>query len=198
MTGQQAVRIIDRFLSQAQQHTLNDLQSTIVLETWEGKTYRSIADRLAYDLDYIKQIAARLWKSLSKLLNENISKCNIKSALERHQASMPIADWCEPVELTRADPAELELRTTETWVMSDQITTIAFLCSAETTRMSQSFKLDLRQLKGELESSIWQNSHQIVTPNLLMNQILAALKVRNLGGNDLNCLIVNCYYPDVR
>jgi hypothetical protein len=198
MTGQQAVRLIDRVLSQAQQHTLNDLQSTIVLQTWEGKTYRSIADRLSYDLDYIKQIAARLWKLLSQLLGENICKCNIKSVLERHQASMPIADWCEPIEHTRADRAEVELQANETWVMRDRITTIAFLCSTETAKMSQSFKLDLRQIKGEIESLIWQNSHQPETPNLLMNEILAALTVRNLSGNDLNCLIVNCYYPDTR
>jgi hypothetical protein len=196
MTGQQAVRLIDRVRSQAQQHKLNDLQSTIVLATWEGKTYRSIADRLAYDLDYIKQIAARLWKLLSQLLGENICKSNIKSVLERYQASMPIADWCETIELARADRAEVELQATETWVMSDRITTIAFLCSTETTKMSQSFKLDLRQVKGEIESSIWQNSHQPMTPNLLMNEILAALTARNFSKNDLNCLIVNCYYPD--
>jgi hypothetical protein len=197
MTGQQAVRLIDRFLSQAQQHTLNDLQSTIVLETWEGNTYRSIADRLAYDLDYIKQIAARLWKLLSQLLEENICKCNIKSVLERHRASMPIADWCEPIEFARADRAQVELQSTETWVMRDRITTIAFLCSTE-TKESQSFKLDMRQLKGEIEAFVWQNSHQQVTPNLLMNEIVAALTARNLSGNDLNCLIVNCYYPDAR
>jgi hypothetical protein len=190
MTGQQAVRLIDRVLSQSQQHTLNDLQSTIVLATWEGLTYKSISDRLSYDLDYIKQIAARLWKSLSKLLNENISKCNIKSVLERHQASMPIADWCEPIE-----PA---LPTIETWMISDRSYSIAFLGSAATTKTSQSCKLDLGQIKGEIESFIWQNSHQPVTPNLLMNEILATLTVRNLSENNLNCLIVNCYYPDAR
>jgi hypothetical protein len=190
MTGQQAVKLIDRFRSQAQQHALNDLQSTIVLATWEGKTYRSIADRLSYDLDYIKQIAARLWKLLSQLLNENICKSNIKSVLERHQSSIIDADWFVPIESA--------VTTIDTWMISDRRYSIAFLCSTETTKMSQSCKLDLRQLKGEIEALLWQNSHQPETPNLLMNEILAALTVTNFSGNDLNCLIVNCYDPDTR
>lgn len=195
MTGQQAVRLIDRLLSQAQQHKLNDLQSTIVVETWDGHTYRSIADRLSYDLDYIKQIAARLWKSCSRLLGENICKSNIKSVLERHQESMPIALSC-------ADEAEPEIPSIKTWVtsesseerLSDRISTIAFLCAAETNKVPQSLKLDLLQIQCEIESLIWQNSHQPITPNVLMNEILNALTVINLGGNSINCLIVNCYY----
>jgi hypothetical protein len=193
MTGQQAVRLIDQFLSQAQQHTLNDLQSTIVLQTWEGSTYRLIADRLSYDLDYIKQIAARLWKLLSKLLGENICKSNIKSVLERHQASIPIADWHEQIELVRADGTERELQTIETWMISDRMTTIAFLCSTETTKTPQSLKLDLLQIQGEIESLIWQNLHQSFTPNVLMTEIFSVLKIGNLSKNSIDCLIVNCY-----
>jgi hypothetical protein len=193
MTGQQAVRLIDQFLSQAQQHTLNDLQSTIVLQTWDGSTYRSIADRLAYDLDYIKQISARLWKLLSKLLGENICKSNIKSVLERHQASMPIADWHEPTEIVCDDGAERELQTIETWMISDRMTTIAFLCSTDTTKTPQFLKLDLLQIQGEIESLIWQNLHQSLTPNVLMTEIFSVLKIGNLSKNSIDCLIVNCY-----
>ncbi|MCY7336696.1 MAG: hypothetical protein LH613_10865, partial [Chamaesiphon sp.] len=83
MTGHQAIRSLDRLLDRAQHRKLNDLESTIVLQTWSGSTYRSIATRTTYDLDYIKQIAARLWKLLSKLLGESISKINIRSVLER-------------------------------------------------------------------------------------------------------------------
>jgi hypothetical protein len=190
MTGQQAVRLIDRILSTSQQQKLNDLQSTIVLQTWEGSTYRLIADRLAYDLDYVKQIAARLWKSLSRLLGENICKSNIQSVLERHQSSTIDADWCEPIESA--------LPTIETWMISDRSYSIAFLCSAETPKMRQSLQLDLLEVQGEIESLIWQNSHQPTTPNMLMNEIISALKVRNINRNAINCLIVNCHYQEAR
>jgi hypothetical protein len=146
MNGQQAVILIDRLLDRSQAQKLNDIQSTIVLETWEGRTYRSIADRLSYDLDYIKQIAARLWKSLSGLLGETICKSNIRSVLERCQESIPltkplpwnIGDWDD-----FNDGAEIESQTIETWLIGDRITTVAFFYEGENTKTSQSLKLNL-------------------------------------------------------
>ncbi len=90
MDAQQAVGFIDRLLDREQQRKLNDLESTIVLQVWEGNTYQAIGDRLSYETDYIKQVAARLWKLLSKILGENICKGNIRSALERCQSSIAI------------------------------------------------------------------------------------------------------------
>ena len=89
MTGQQAIRSIDRLLDRSEHRKLNDLESTIVLQIWEGSTYRSISTSCSYDLDYIKQIAARLWKLFSKLLGENICKSNIRSVLERYSDEIP-------------------------------------------------------------------------------------------------------------
>jgi DNA-directed RNA polymerase specialized sigma24 family protein len=87
MIGNQAVQLIDRLLEQGQQRKLNDLESTIVLQTWDGSTYREIADRVGYEEDYIKHVAARLWKSLSKLVGEKVSKSNIKAVLRRYRES---------------------------------------------------------------------------------------------------------------
>jgi hypothetical protein len=201
LNGQQAVILIDRLLDRSQQPKLNDLQSTIVLETWVGNTYKSIADRLSYDLDYIKQIAARLWKLLSKLLGESICKSNIKSVLERYQESIPIADWREPIlgmtdwidDRSGCDSVEIELPTAETWMISDRMTTIAFLCASESNTVPQSLKLD-RQVQHQLESLIYQNSYKPFTPNVLMKEILSVLAVRDADINSINCLIVNCYF----
>jgi hypothetical protein len=188
MTGQQAVKLIDRLLDRSQQPKLNDLQSTIVLATWQGSTYRSIADRLSYDLDYIKQIAARLWKSLSSLLDETICKSNIRSVLERCQESIPIADWDN-----LSNGTAMEIQTIEAWMISDRMTTVAFLCSGENPITTQSLKLDL-QSQGEIQSLIWQNLHKPITPNVLMNEILSVLTVGHPAQNSVNCLIVNCYF----
>jgi hypothetical protein len=204
MNGQQAVILIDRLLDRSQAQKLNDIQSTIVLQTWEGNTYRSIADRLSYDLDYIKQIAARLWKSLSGLLGETICKSNIRSVLERCQESIPIADRREPLlgkrycgnNFADCNDTAIELPTAETWMISDRMTTIAFLYSGKNTTMPQSLKLDL-QAQGEIQSLIWQNLHDPVTPNILINEILSVLTVRNSLETAVNCLIVNCYFDSL-
>ena len=212
MTGHQAIRLIDRLLDRGQQRKLNDIQSTIMLQIWEGNTYRSIGDRLSYDLDYIKQIAARLWKLLSQLLSENICKSNIKSVLERCQESMPVSDWDD-----LSDGAETDLQTIETWMISDRMTTTAFFSSSENPKPPQSIKLDSpqerlpvisvavceasasasvrqRQVQEEIQSLIWQNLHKPFIPTVLMNEILSVLTVRNPDKNSVNCLIVNCYF----
>lgn len=214
MTGQQAVRLIDRLLDRGQQTKLNDIQSKIVLQIWAGDTYRSIADRLSYDLDYIKQIAARLWKSLSKLLGENICKSNIKSVLERCQESMPIADWDKPMigslalgkssgsaqDISYSDRLETDLQTIATWKISDRIA-IAFFRPTTTNKTSQSIEFDApserdrQQVQAQrIQSLIWQNLDKSVTLNMLMDEILSVLTVKHPGENVINCLIVNCYF----
>jgi hypothetical protein len=215
MTGQQAVRSIDRLLDRGQQRKLNDLESTIVLQIWKGNTYRSIACKLSYDLDYIKQIAARLWKSLSKLLGENICKSNIKSVLERCQESIlltnpltgSIADWDKPMLISdgfanyTCHSNETDSPNIETWMIRDRMTTIAFFSSTATNETPQSIKYDppeerlyQRQIQAEIQSLIWQNLSESVNPNVLMNDIFSVLKVRDTDRNAINCLIVNCYF----
>jgi hypothetical protein len=184
LDGQQAVRLIDRLLDRSQQSKLNDLQSTIVLETWSGNTYRSIANRLSYDLDYIKQIAAKLWKLLSLLLGENICKSNIRSVLERYQASIDIGEYDAPAR---------DLQSLASWMISDRMTTVAFLHSDVNHQLSQIFNLDL-QAQGKIESLIWQNLHEPTTSNIFMNELLAAIAIKSLDQNPVNCLIVNCYF----
>jgi hypothetical protein len=188
LDGEQAVRLIDRLLSRSQQPKLNDLQSTIVLETWVGSTYRSIADLLSYDIDYIKQIAAKLWKSCSQLLDENICKSNVKSVLERYQESIQSSDGDG-----LSDNVEIDLQTIDTWMIGDRMTTMAVSCDPDHHHQPGSLKLDL-QVQSELESSIWQNLHQPVNSNVFINKILAALALGHPAKNSINCLIVNCYF----
>lgn len=196
MNGQQAVRLIDRLLDREQQRKLNDLQSTIVLQIWEGNTYRSIADRLSYDLDYIKQIAARLWKLFSPLLNESICKSNIQSVLERYYESMSASDRDALSEGT-----EPNLQPIETWMtrnfpqeqLCQGMTTIAFFSSRETTKLPQPMKLDL-QIQGEIKDLISQNFHKPLTPSILMDEILSVLAVKNPDRNSVNCVVINCYF----
>ena len=189
LDGEQAVRLIDRLLSRSQQPKLNDLQSTIVLETWIGSTYRLIADLLSYDLDYIKQIAARLWKSFSQLLGENICKSNLKSVLVRYQESIQPSDLDNLID----DVVEADLQTIDTWMIGDRMTSMAVSCNGNHQRQPGSFQLNL-QVQNELESLIWQNLHQPFNPNTFIDQILAALTVGDPATNSVNCLIVNCYF----
>jgi hypothetical protein len=202
MTGQQAIRSIDLLLDRSQHRKLNDLESTIVLQTWSGCTYRSIADRSTYDLDYIKQIAARLWKLLSKLLGEHISKINIRSVLERHQKSLTVEgsiDYGKRVFRSHELPAKL--LNTNTLTIGDCRISFAFISSDRPDRSprpteieSPADRLSQRQVRDDIQSLIFQNLSEPVTSNFLVDEIFAVLNVKNPEVNSVNCLIVNCYF----
>jgi hypothetical protein len=209
MTGQQAVKLIDLLLDRGQQRKLNNLESTIVLQTWDGISYRETADYLSYDLDYIKHIAARLWKLLSKLLGENICKSNLRSVLDRVRESMAISERIEKnlVPSSQNDyiecshGAEINCQNLETWVTSDRFQAIAFFGSRDTPNPAPSLQTDSpqvllgqRKVQAKIQSLILQNLSKPVTPNVLMDEILSVLRVVNKDTNSINCLIVNCYF----
>lgn len=196
MNGQQAVRLIDQFLEQYQQRKLNDLESIVMLHIWEGTTYQKIADQLSYDLDYIKQVASRLWKMLSKLLGESINKTNIKSALERYQESTPISDHqlsAKPLNNSDFHNKETSFKALETWVISDRCQSIAFFESEKNNESPHALSLN-QEAQRKIESLIWQSLNQPIAPDMLVNKILSALNISNSEENPINCLIVNCYF----
>jgi len=83
--GQEALITVDRLLQTANpKQKLNDLQSAVFLETWAEHSYSEIAQQLDYEYDYIKQVGSRLWRTLSAVLDEPVSKRNIQSVLRRH------------------------------------------------------------------------------------------------------------------
>jgi hypothetical protein len=83
--GQEALTTVDRLLQTANpKQKLNDLQSAVFLKTWAKHSYSEIAQQLDYEYDYIKQVGSRLWRILSQVLGETVSKRNIQSVLRRH------------------------------------------------------------------------------------------------------------------
>lgn len=199
MTGHQAIRSIDRLLDRSQHRKLNDLESTIVLQTWSGSTYRSIATRTTYDLDYIKQIAARLWKLLSKLLGESISKINIRSVLERHQKSLVTEGYIDDGErILRSYELPSSLSNTNNLTIGDRRIAFAFISSDRPIQSpeidSPADRLSQRQIRENIQSLIFQKLSKPVASNFLVDEIFSVLTVKNPDVNSVNCLIVNCYF----
>jgi hypothetical protein len=64
----------------------------IFRQCWEGRrSYKEIAQIYSYDDEYIKYIAGKLWKLLSKAFDDNVKRNNLKSVvngyLRRHQVN---------------------------------------------------------------------------------------------------------------
>jgi DNA-binding CsgD family transcriptional regulator len=123
MTGQETLKLIDRLLQANQQKSLNDLQSEILLAVCEGQSYQVLADRLNYEVDYVKQIAARLWKQIARIVGEDVSKRNIQSVLRRYQQTHEVSvkskiqDWENAIDISHFYDRQINLQTLEIWIL---------------------------------------------------------------------------------
>ncbi len=71
---------------------LNDVQELIFRQCWEGRcSYQEIAKLSKYDDEYIKSIAAKLWKQLSDAFDEKVKKIIY---------SLFLSDICDEIRLT--------------------------------------------------------------------------------------------------
>ena len=115
MRGQEALTIVDRLLQAANRgQKLNDLQSAVFLETWAEHSYSEIAQQLGYEYDYIKQVGSHLWRSLSQILGETVSKRNIQAVLRRYEQSQQAKqDDGEAIDFSRFYDRQEELQTLE-------------------------------------------------------------------------------------
>lgn len=101
MTDIEALNLVEELLRSLNiGQPLSDIQSVVFLGTWEGCSYRKIADEFGYELDYIKQVGSRLWRSLSQAAGEEVSKRNIQAVLRRYQQSSPMQDWGEAIAIS--------------------------------------------------------------------------------------------------
>ncbi|MBP0040534.1 MAG: hypothetical protein J7545_00945 [Roseofilum sp. SBFL] len=64
---------------------LNDVQQFIFRQCWQGRcSYPQIAEASNYDDEYIKSVAAKLWKQLSGVLDEKVKKGNLQAVFKRY------------------------------------------------------------------------------------------------------------------
>jgi hypothetical protein len=59
---------------------LDDAQRLVLKGTWEGLTYNQMAE--GYNPDYLKDVGANLWNTLSSAFNRKVTKNRLKSVLE--------------------------------------------------------------------------------------------------------------------
>jgi tetratricopeptide (TPR) repeat protein len=66
---------------------LSELQYTILEQVWQGRTYLEIAERYGCTEGHAKDVGADLWKQLSQLLGEPVTKKTLRLILSRHSQS---------------------------------------------------------------------------------------------------------------
>jgi WD40 repeat protein len=93
MTADEALAIVDEVLLGT---CLNDIQTIVFRACWEGQTYAVASEQAGYDEGYIKDVGAKLWKTLSQALGEKVTKSNLQSVIRRHQSTRPSREPIAP------------------------------------------------------------------------------------------------------
>ncbi|MCC3420889.1 MAG: AAA family ATPase [Microcoleus sp. PH2017_01_SCD_O_A] len=176
MTAQEAIALIDHLLQSAnKQQKLTDIQSHVFLETWEGHSYQEIADRLLYEHDYIKQVGSHLWRNLSQIIGEKVSKQNLQAVLRHYQqSSAGIQDWGEAIDVSYFYNRLQELETLETWISGDSTRAIGIFGIGGIGKTSLSVKL-AQQIQSKFEFAIWRSLQQAPTLDAILSDILPIL-----------------------
>ena len=88
MNLKEMLNFADRiFFDKTGQH-LDDLQEAVLRGTLQHETYKQIAKDFDCSESRIRNAASQLWQILSEELGEDVSKSNLRSAMERFQVSI--------------------------------------------------------------------------------------------------------------
>ncbi|PZO45807.1 MAG: NB-ARC domain-containing protein [Shackletoniella antarctica] len=85
-----AAELADRLVFTVTGRHLNDLQRTILRQVWQGHKYLDIANTAGYTEGHIKDVAYQMWRLLSRVTGEKVTKSTLKSALKRSLLKMGI------------------------------------------------------------------------------------------------------------
>ncbi|MBD2004850.1 MULTISPECIES: NB-ARC domain-containing protein [Cyanophyceae] len=184
MKEQEALTLVDKLLQAANQgQKLNDVQSVVLLETWAGRSYTEIAKQLGYQHDYVKQVGSQLWRSLSQLFGEPVSKRNIQSVLRRYQQSQQgKQDWGEAIDVSRFYDRKEERRSLESWILEDRCRLIGIFGLGGMGKTALSVKIaqqvrsrSVCEAESQFEFLIWRSLQQAPPLNALIREILPIL-----------------------
>ncbi|MBH8573748.1 tetratricopeptide repeat protein [Nostocaceae cyanobacterium CENA369] len=84
MNAEAALAWLDTIIPAQTGERLSDLQKVILQQVWLGRKYLDIADSYGCTEGHAKDAGSQLWKLLSQVLREKITKSNCRATLERY------------------------------------------------------------------------------------------------------------------
>ncbi|MBW4451028.1 MAG: AAA-like domain-containing protein [Spirirestis rafaelensis WJT71-NPBG6] len=86
MNWEEGLEILDAVVFNQINRHLKDVEIIIIKGSWQGQSYDEIASNEGYAAKYLRQdVGFKLWKLLSEVLGEEVSKNNFRAATERYK-----------------------------------------------------------------------------------------------------------------
>ncbi len=123
MTFEEAIEWVESTLESKTGKQLTAPEKGILKAAWEDETYRDVADSLYMSVGHIKDLASLLWKHLSDLLEEKVSKNNFRNLLLERSATLTQS----PLEIAESDTYQTKDPKGNILIVDDLIENLHFL-----------------------------------------------------------------------
>jgi len=162
MTEVEAITLVTKLLGNGR---LKEVQKLVFSQSWDGKKYSDMAIEEGYDLGYIKDVGSELWRSLSKALNEKVTKNNLREVLERYaqqqlylntNSMKSRIDMGEATDVSKFYGRNQELETLREWIVGDRCRVVTILGMGGMGKTTLSVKI-AEQLQSEFDYVIWRS-----------------------------------------
>ena len=90
MCFEKYLEVLETNLFSIKGQKLTLVEREILKAAWENYSYTQVADNSYLTVGHIKDIAAKLWKKLSEILGEKVTKANLRLVLEKKTLSLLI------------------------------------------------------------------------------------------------------------
>ena len=184
-----AINYVNNILKSKVGRELRKPEEVILTASWQGMTYEQMADSCSYSANYLmRDIAPKLWKTLSAVFQKNIGKSNfrielcnsydllqsepLKSHQRKIQQKLRVRDGQDTVSLPSVYYGNTaELKKLQQLILGNkcQLLRILGLSGSGKTLLMKSLE---EQIQSKYEVVIWRNFASAPTPSDLLEDLL--------------------------
>lgn len=95
MDVKEVLKFADEIVFKKTGKHLDDLEQAILRGVWQNEKYSEIAEEFHCSEGHVKDVASELWKILSDILGEDVSKSNLRSTIERQRFSIVSSNFAQ-------------------------------------------------------------------------------------------------------